>query len=120
MIGLLQVCSLFLQYSYKSMIINQTGQIITIITKTNIVCGIVTVKLNHNNADNLPIELVREIVFMYKFQHELKFQPMLQDIEDGTMCVLQTQTVFEIQCAMNPIDDNYQRLEQWASRMRPP
>ena len=68
-------------------------QIITIITKTNIMCGIVTIKLNHNITDNLPIELVCEIVsFIYKFKHQLKFQPVLRDIEDGTMCVLQTLT----------------------------
>ena len=68
---------------------------------TNILCDILTVKLNHNITKNLPIEL------------------LLWDIEDGTMCVLRTLTVFEIQCGMNPIDDNYQRLEQWASRMHP-
>ena len=60
-------------------------------TTTNIICGIVTVKLNHNITGNLPIELVCDIVsFTYKFQHQLKFPPVLQDIEDGTMCVLQT------------------------------
>ena len=35
------------------------------------------------------------------------------------MCVLRTLTIFEIQCGVNPIDDNYQRLDQWASRMHP-
>ena len=51
-------------------------------------CGIVTVKLKQNITRNLPIELVCEIVsFTYKFKHQLKFQPVLQDIEDGTMCV---------------------------------
>ena len=65
--------------------------------------------------------MVYDIVsFTYKFQHQLKFQSMLRDIGDGTMCVLQTLTVFVIQCGMNPIDENYQRLEQWASRMHPP
>ena len=58
--------------------------------------------------------------YTYKFKHQLKFEPVLQDIEDGTMCVLQTLAVFEIQCGMNPINDNYQRLDQWASRMHPP
>ena len=53
------------------------------------------------------------------FQYHLKFQPVLPDIEDSTMCVLQTLMVFEIQCGMNPIDDNYQRLNQWTSRMHP-
>ena len=94
------------------------GQNITIITKTNMMRGILTVNLNHNMLDNLPIELVCEIgSFTYKFQHQLKFQPMVQKIEDGTMCVLQTLTIFKIQCGMNPIDDNYQRLDQWPSRM---
>ena len=77
--------------------------------------------MNHNITRNLPIELVCDIVsFTNKFQHQLKFQPVLQNIEDGTMCALQTLTVFEIQRGMNPIDDNYQRFEQWASRMHPP
>ena len=84
-------------------------------------CGIVTVKLKQNITRNLPIELVCEIVsFTYKFKHQLKFQPVLQDIEDGTMCVLRTLTVFDIQCGTNPIDDNYQKFDQWASRMHPP
>ena len=57
-------------------------------TQTNIICGIVTVKLNHNITANLPIELVCEILsFMFELEHQLKFQPMLQNIEDGTMCV---------------------------------
>ena len=60
----------------------------------------------------LSIELIHEIVsHTYKFQHQLKFQSVLRGIEDGTMCVLQTITVFEIQCGMNPIDDNHQRLD---------
>ena len=54
-------------------------------------CDISRVKLNYGITRNLPIELVCEIVsFTYKFKHQLKFQPVLQDIEDGTMCVLQT------------------------------
>ena len=36
------------------------------------------------------------------------------------MYVLQTLTVFESQCGMNQIDDNYQRLDQCASRMHLP
>ena len=68
-------------------------QMIIIIITTKIICGIITVKLNHNIVANFPIELVREIVsFTYKFQHQLKFQLMLRDMEDGTMCVLQTLT----------------------------
>ena len=75
---------------------------------TNILCGILTVKLNHNITRNLPIELVCEIVsYTYKFKHQLKFQPVLQDIKDGTMCVLRALTVFEIQYVVNPMDDNY-------------
>ena len=77
--------------------------------------------MNHNIAANLPIELVCEIAsFMYKFQHQLKFQPVLRDIEDSTMCVLQTLTLFMLQFGMNPIDDNFRILERWASRMHPP
>ena len=87
---------------------------------TNILCGILTVKLNHNITRNLPIELICEIVsYTYKFKHQLKFQPVPWDIEDGTMCLLQTLTVFDIQYYVNPIDDNYQRLDQWASKMHP-
>ena len=60
-------------------------ELITIIMTTNIICGFVTVKLNHNITGNSPIELICEIVsFTYKFQHQVKFQPMLRDIEDGT------------------------------------
>ena len=92
-----------------------------IIISTNIICGIVTVKLNNNITGNLPIELVCEIVsFMYKFQHQLKFQPVLQYIKDRIMCVLQTLTLPMLQYDMNPIDDDYQRLERWASRIHPP
>ena len=77
-------------------------------------------KLNHDVTRNLLIELVYEIVsYTYKFQHQFKFQSVLQDIEDGTMCVLRSLTVFEIQYGINPIDDNYQRLDQWANRMHP-
>ena len=87
---------------------------------TIILCGILTVKLNHNITRNLPIELIIEIVsYTNKFKHQLKFQPVIQDIKDGTMCVLQTLTIFEIQYGINPIDNNYQRLDQWASRMHP-
>ena len=83
-------------------------------------CGILTVKLNHNITRNLPIDLIHEIVsYTYKFQHQLKFQPVLQDIEDGTMCVLRTLTVVNIQYFVNPIDDNYQRLNQWLRGMYP-
>ena len=71
---------------------------------TDILCDILTVKLNHDITRNLLFELIREIMsYTYKFQHQLKFQPMLRDIEDGTMCVLRALTV---------IDDNYQRLDQ--------
>ena len=78
---------------------NKTGK--TMITSnheykitTNILCDILTVKLNHNITRNLPIELICEIVsYTYKFQHQLIFQPVLRDIEDGTMCVLQTLTL---------------------------
>ena len=60
----------------------------------NILRGVLTVKLNHHIIRNLTIDLIREIVsYTYKFQHELKFQSVLQDIEDGTMCLLQTLTL---------------------------
>ena len=59
-------------------------------------CGILTVKLNHDITRNLPIDVIREIVsYAYRFQQKLKFQYVLRDIEDGTMCVLRTLTVFE-------------------------
>ena len=74
---------------------------------TNILCGILTVKLKHDITRNLPIDLISEIVsYTYKFQHQLKFQPVLRDIEDGTMCVLRTLTIFEIQHFLNSSDDN--------------
>ena len=83
-------------------------------------CGILTVKLNHDIARNLPIELICEIVsYTCKFKHQLKFQLVLRDIEDGTMCVLRTLTVFDIQYVANPMDGNYQRLDQWLNRMYP-
>ena len=84
------------------------------------VCGILTVKLNQDITRNLPIELIHEIVsYTYKFKDQLKFQKVLANIEDGTLCVLQTLTVFDIQCGMNPMDDNYQRLDQWLDWMYP-
>ena len=50
--------------------------------------GISKVKLNHDITRHLPIELICEIVSCtYKIQHRLKFQSVLQDIEDCTMCV---------------------------------
>ena len=77
-------------------------------------------KLNYNITRNLPIDLIREIVsYTYKFQHQLKFQPVHQDIEDGTVRVLRTLTIFDIQHFVNSIDDNYQRLDQWIDRMYP-
>ena len=87
---------------------------------TIILCGILTAKLNHNIARNLPIDLICKIVsYTYKFQHELKFQLVLRDIEDGTMCLLQTLTIFEIQHFINTFDDNSRRLDQWLDRMHP-
>ena len=80
-------------------------------TTTNIICGILTVKLNHNITRNLPIDLICEIFsYTYRFQQKLIFQRVLQDIENGNMCVLQTLTVFGIQCFVDPIDDNWKRL----------
>ena len=85
---------------------------------TNIICGSVTVKLNHNIAGNLPIELVCAIAsFTYKFQHQLKFQPVLQNIEEGTMCVLKNLTLPIFGSGMNSIE---RRLEQWLNIMHPP
>ena len=41
---------------------------------TNIFCGILTVKLNHDITRNLPIKLIGEIVsYTYKFKHQAKF-----------------------------------------------
>ena len=85
---------------------NKTGE--TMITSnheykitTNILCDMLTVKLNHNITRNLPIDVIREIVsYTYRFQQKVKqkrkFQRVLQDIEDGTLCVLQTLTIIEI------------------------
>ena len=71
-------------------------------------CGILTVKSNHNITRNLPIRLACEVVsFTHKFKHQLKFQPVLRDIEDGTMCLLQTLSVYEILNPENPLDVNY-------------
>ena len=71
-----------------------------------------TVKLNHNITRNLPIDLICEIVsYTYRFQKKLKFQPMLQNIEDGTMCVLQTLSVYEILNPENSLHDNYRKLD---------
>ena len=69
---------------------------------------ILTVKLNHDIMRNLPIDLIREIVsYTYRFQQKLKFQRVLQDIKDGTICVLQTLTVYEIQYPYISFDDNF-------------
>ena len=87
---------------------------------TNVMCGILRVKLKNDITRNLPIDVICEIVsYTYKFRLQLKFQPMLQMIEDGTICVLQTLTVFDIQYYVNAIDDNYQSMDQWLSKMHP-
>ena len=66
-------------------------QIVTIINIINIIHFIVTVKLIHNITANLPIALVREILlFAYIFQQILRFFHVLQDIEDETICKLQS------------------------------
>ena len=93
----------------------------TIITTTNIICGIVTVKLNHNITANLPIEQSCEIAsFMYKFQHQLKFQPVLRDIEDGTMCVSQPLTFPMFLSDIYSLEHTYWRLETWLNMIYPP
>ena len=45
---------------------------------TNILCGILTVKLNHDITRNLPINLISEIVsYTYRFPQKLNSQPVL-------------------------------------------
>ena len=92
----------------------------TIIITTNINCGIVTVKLNHNITGNLPIEMVYKIVsLMYEFQHQLKFQPVLRKIEDGTMCVLQVPIFHFFRRGVYPLYVDSRMFNRWASRMHP-
>ena len=75
-------------------------------------------KLNDNITGNLPIEFVPEIVsFTYKFEHQLKFEPVFQDIEDGTICVLWTLIFPMFQCGTNPVDFPIYRW--WDDRMYP-
>ena len=76
--------------------------------------------MNHDVTANLPIELVREIVSCtYKFQHLLKFHLMLQDIEDGTMCVLQTLTFIDFNFGFSALYTYYRYLWQWESKIHP-
>ena len=108
---------------------NKTGE--TMITSnheykitTNILCDMLTVKLNHNITRNLPIDVIREIVsYTYRYQQKVqqkrRFQFVLRDIENGTMCVLRTLTVYEIFDPENPLDVNYRRLDRWRYWMYP-
>ena len=99
--------------SYRA---NKKGK--TIITSTyqnklttNILCGILTVKLSHDITRNLPINLIREIAsYTYKFKHQLKFQP---DIEDGTMCMVQTLTLPMFRSDLYLLKHSYWRAETW-------
>ena len=75
---------------------------------------------SQNITGNLPIDLVCEIVsFSYKFQHQLKFQPVLQDIEDSTMCVLQTLIYHLFRRAVYPLYVDSYMFNLWESRMHP-
>ena len=75
-------------------------------------------KLNHDITRNLPIDVIYEIVsYTYKFKHELK--PMLRDIEDGTMCVLQTLTLPMLQNDLYSREHSYWRVTTWYHRMLP-
>ena len=95
-------------------------QIIKIKKRINILCGILTVKLNNDITRNLQIELICEIVsYTYKFKHEFKFQPVLQNIEDGIMCVLRTLTLPMLRNDLYSREHSYWRLETWYNRMQP-
>ena len=83
-----------------------------------IMCGILTVRLNNNITRNLPIDLIREIVsYTYKFKHQLKFQPVIRDIEDGTMCVLQTLTFPMFQSDLYSLEHAYRRADTLFNRI---
>ena len=79
-----------------------------------------TVKLNHDITRDLLIELIREIVsYTYKFKHQLKIQPVLRDIDDGTMCVLQTLTFPMFWSDIYSLEHAHWRLDTWLNRMHP-
>ena len=80
--------------------------------------------MNHNITRNLPIDVIREIVsYTYRFQQKVqqkrKFQSVLRNIEDGTMCVLRSLTVDDFCNPENPMGVNYRRWRRWCYRMHP-
>ena len=76
--------------------------------------------MNHNITGNLPIELICEIVsFAYEFEHHLKFQPVLGDIEDGTMYVLQTLIFHLFRRGLNLLYVDSYMLKRYRSRTHP-
>ena len=57
----------------------------------NTICYITGAIFNYNITGNVSIYLVHEILlFTDRFQQTVKFQRVLQDIEDGTICILQS------------------------------
>ena len=80
--------------------------------------------MNHNITRNLPIDVIREIVsYTYRFQQKVqqkrRFQSVLRDIEDGTMCVLRTISMYEILTRGDGLGVNYRRLDRWKYWMYP-
>ena len=77
-------------------------------------------KLNHDITGNLPIDVVRIILFYtHKFKHQDKFQPVLRDIEDGSMIVLQTLTFNHFRRGCNGIHVDGYNYQRWESRIHP-
>ena len=74
--------------------------------------------MNHNITRNLPIDVIREIVsYTYRFQQKVqqkrKFQSVLRNIEDGTMCVLRSLTVHDFSNPRYPMGFNYRKWRRW-------
>ena len=77
-------------------------------------------KLNHDITGNLPIDVVRIILFYtHKFKHQAKFQPVLRDIEDGSMIVLQTIGFHTFTRGFAPLYLISYNFNRWESRMHP-
>ena len=91
-----------------------------IIIISNINDSIATVKLNHDITRNLPMDVVNIILlFTYKFKHQEKFQPVLRDIEDGSMIVLQTLGMHSFVHDSQPDHVMSYNFYRWINRMHP-
>ena len=91
-----------------------------IIKLSNINDDISTVKLNHDITGNLPMNVVNIILFFtYKFKHQQKFQPVLRDIEDGSMIVLKTLGLYSFTRYFVPLYVGTYNFNRRESQMHP-